>query len=160
MPIINLTDLVTNLSAEERLIGLDPGSKNIGVALSDVRRRVASPYGTLPRNKIKAIAFQITKLAEREQAGGLVVGMPLEEDGRMGPRAQAARDWAWALSEEVGLPAAMWDETLTTADVHEMLIGEADLGRRRRAQVIDRLAAARILQGALDSLGDAQQPLA
>jgi len=152
MPVINLSDLCAGLEAEQRLIGLDLGSKIIGVALSDVRLKVASPFGTIPRGKLAGIAAQIAKLAEREDAGGLVIGLPLASEGQMGPAAQAARDWAWALSDAVGLPAALWDETLSSAEVHEMLIGEADLGRKRRAAVIDRMAAARILQSAIDSL--------
>jgi putative holliday junction resolvase len=152
MAVINLEDLRASLDREERLIGLDPGSKTIGVALSDVRLRVASPYGSIPRGKLAGIAAELRRLAAREEVGGLVIGLPLASDGRMGPRAQAARDWAWAVSDAVGLPAALWDETLTTAEVHEMLIGQADLGRKRRAAVVDRMAAARILQSALDSL--------
>ncbi len=154
MAVINLADLRAGLEREERLIGLDPGSKTIGVALSDVRLRVASPYGSIPRGKLAGIATELRRLAAREEAGGLVIGLPLASDGRMGPRAQAARDWAWAVSDAVGLPAALWDETLTTAEVHEMLIGQADLSRKRRAAVVDRMAAARILQSALDSLVD------
>jgi putative holliday junction resolvase len=154
MAVINLEDLRAGLEREERLIGLDPGSKTIGIALSDVRLRVASPYGSIPRGKLAGIAAELRRLAAREEAGGLVIGLPLASDGRMGPRAQAARDWAWAVSDAVGLPAALWDETLTTAEVHEMLIGQADLSRKRRAAVVDRMAAARILQSALDSLVD------
>jgi putative Holliday junction resolvase len=153
MPVINLSDLCAGLEAEQRLIGLDLGSKIIGVALCDVRLKVASPFGTIARGKLAGIAAQIARLAEREDAGGLVIGLPLASDGHMGPAAQAARDWAWALSDAVGLPAALWDETLSSAEVHDMLIGEADLGRKRRAAVIDRMAAARILQSAIDSLG-------
>jgi len=153
MPVINLSDLCAGLEADQRLIGLDLGSKIIGVALSDVRLKVASPFGTIPRGKLSGIAAQIRKLAEREDAGGLVVGLPLASEGQMGPAAQAARDWAWALSDAVGLPAALWDETLTSSEVHELLIGVADLGRKRRAAVVDRMAAARILQSAIDSLG-------
>ncbi len=152
MPVINLADLHAGLGRDERLIGLDPGSKTIGVALSDVRLKVASPYGTLPRGKLAGIAAELRRLAAREEAGGPVIGLPLGSDGRMGPAAQAARAWAWTISDAVGLPAALWDETLTTAEVHELLIG-ADLGRKRRAEVVDRMAAARILQSALDSLG-------
>jgi putative Holliday junction resolvase len=153
MAVINLGELCAGLERDERLIGLDPGSKTIGVALSDVRLKVASPFGTIPRGKLAGIAAELRRLAAREGAGGLVVGLPLASDGRMGPAAQAARDWAWAVSDAVGLPAAVWDETLTTAEVHELLIGQAGLGRKRRAEVVDRMAAARILQSALDSLG-------
>lgn len=152
MAVINLQDLCAGLAQDERLIGLDPGSKTIGVALSDVRLKVASPFGSIRRGKLSGIAEQLRQLAAREAAGGLVIGLPLGEDGRMGAAAQAARDWAWAVSDAVGLPAALWDETLTTAEVHEMLIGQADLSRKRRAEVVDRMAAARILQSALDSL--------
>ncbi len=153
MAVINLGELCAGLERDERLIGLDPGSKTIGVALSDVRLKVASPFGTIPRGKLAGIAAELRRVAAREGVGGLVVGLPLASDGRMGPAAQAARDWAWAVSEAVGLPAALWDETLTTAEVHELLIGQAGLGRKRRAEVVDRMAAARILQSALDSLG-------
>jgi putative Holliday junction resolvase len=153
MAVINLAELCAGLERDQRLIGLDPGSKTIGVALSDVRLKVASPFGTIARGKLAGIAAELQRLAAREDAGGLVIGLPLASDGRMGPRAQAARDWAWAVSDAVGLPAALWDETLTTAEVHELLIGQAGLGRKRRSEVVDRMAAARILQAALDSLG-------
>jgi putative Holliday junction resolvase len=153
MAVINLGELCAGLERDQRLIGLDPGSKTIGVALSDVRLKVASPFGTIPRGKLAGITAELRRLAAREDAGGLVIGLPLASDGRMGPAAQAARDWAWAVSDAVGLPAALWDETLTTAEVHELLIGQAGLGRKRRAEVVDRMAAARILQSALDSLG-------
>ena len=153
MAVINLAELCAGLERDQRLIGLDPGSKTIGIALSDVRLKVASPFGTINRGKLAGIAAELQRLAAREDAGGLVIGLPLASDGRMGPAAQAARDWAWAVSDAVGLPAALWDETLTTAEVHELLIGQAGLGRKRRAEVVDRMAAARILQAALDSLG-------
>ncbi|MCB8881665.1 Holliday junction resolvase RuvX [Acidisoma cellulosilytica] len=151
MTVINFEDLCAGLAHNERLIGLDPGSKTIGVALSDVRLKVASPYGSIRRGKLSGIVEQLGKLIMREEVGGLIVGLPLGEDGRMGPAAQAARDWAWAISDALELPAALWDETLTTSAVHEILIGEADLSRKRRAAVVDRMAAARILQSALDS---------
>ena len=151
MPLFNLRPMLDTLPPGARLIGLDPGARHIGVALSDVGRRLASPYGTLKRGKLAHNAAEIRAIAERENAGGLIVGMPLGEDGELGPAAQAARDWAHALSAAAGLPACMWDETLTTADLHEALIGEADMSRKRRAAVIDKMAAARILQLALDA---------
>jgi putative Holliday junction resolvase len=151
MPIFNLLDLLDGLDRQARLIGLDPGARRIGVALSDVGRRLASPYTTIHRAKLKHNAAEIRAIADEEGAGGLIVGLPLGEDGKFGPAAQAARDWAHAISAATGLPAAMWDETLTTADLHEMLIHEADMSRERRAAVIDKMAAAWILQLALDS---------
>jgi putative Holliday junction resolvase len=151
MPLFNLPDLLDRLDRQARLIGLDPGARRIGVALSDVGRRLASPYTTIHRARLKHNAAEIRAIADEEGAGGLIVGLPLGEDGKFGPAAQAARDWAHAISAATGLPAAMWDETLTTADLHDMLIHEADMSRERRAAVIDKMAAARILQLALDS---------
>ncbi len=152
MPLFNLPELMARLAPKARLIGLDPGARRIGVALSDVGRQLASPYTTIHRAKLKHNAAEIRAIADEEDAGGLVVGLPLNEDGKLGPAAQAARDWAHAVSSATGLPACMWDETLTTADLHEMLIGEADMTRERRAAVIDKMAAAKILQSALNSL--------
>ena len=139
------------LAPGRRLIGLDPGAKTIGVALSDVGLTVASPYGTLRRGKLKANAAEICAIAEKEGAGGIVVGLPLSMDGTAGPAAQAARDWALAIASATGLPVALFDERLTTEAVNQMLIDEADLGRKRRAKVVDRMAAALILQAALDA---------
>ncbi len=152
MPLFNLPDLISRLAPQARLIGLDPGARRIGVALSDVGRQLASPYTTIHRAKLKHNAAEIRAIADEEGAGGLIIGMPLGEDSKLGPAAQAARDWAHAMSSATGLPATMWDETLTTADLHEMLIGEADMTRERRAAVIDKMAAAKILQMALDNI--------
>jgi len=151
MPIRNLADLRAGLGRGQRLIGLDLGSKTIGVALSDVSLMLASPYGSLPRGKLGAVAEQVRAIAVKEGAGGVVVGLPVSLDGSEGPAAQAARDWAAALSERLALPVALWDERLSTAAVNRMLVGEADMTRRRRAQVVDKLAAAYMLQGALDA---------
>jgi putative Holliday junction resolvase len=148
--IIPLPELIATLAPNQRLLGIDPGSKLIGVALSDVRLRVASPYGTLRRGRLTVNAAEIMHIVRREDVGGLLVGFPLSMDGTLGPAAQAARDWTRALSDVTGLPAALWDERLSTAEVHDMLIGEADMGRRRRGEVVDRMAAAYILQAALD----------
>ncbi|MBV9784368.1 MAG: Holliday junction resolvase RuvX [Acidisphaera sp.] len=153
MPLFNMSELRARLGRRQRLIGLDPGRKTVGVALSDVELRLASPYGTLARGKLADNAASILAIARREDAGGLVVGLPLTMDGAVGPAAQAARDWALALSAATGLPAALWDERLTTEAAERFLIGQADLSRRRRAQVIDRVAAAAILQAALDASG-------
>ncbi len=151
MPLFNLPDLMARIEPQARLIGLDPGARRIGIALSDVGRRLASPYTTIHRAKLKHNAAEIRAIADEQGAGGLIIGLPLGEDGKFGPAAQAARDWAHAISGATGLPASMWDETLTTADLHEMLVNEADMSRERRAAVIDKMAAAKILQMALDS---------
>ena len=151
MALYNIADFPRLVDPDARLLGLDPGARRIGVALSDVGRQVASPYATLARVKLKQNAAEIAAIAAREGVGGLVIGLPLDGEQQLGPRAQAARDWAHALSAATGLPAAMVDESFTTAETHERLI-EAGLSRERRAEIVDKLAAAAILQRALDLL--------
>lgn len=151
MLVANVAALRASLPRGARLIGLDPGSKTIGVALSDVGLMIASPYGALKRAKLKANAAEIAAIAAKEGAGGVVVGLPLSMDGTAGPAAQAARDWAIALAAALGLPVALWDERLSSAAVNRMLIGEADLTRARRAAVVDKAAATYMLQSALDA---------
>jgi len=146
-----MQELRARLERGQRLIGIDPGSRTIGLALSDVGVTLASPFGTLKRGKLRDIAVEIVGIARREEAGGLVVGLPLSMDGSVGPVAQAARDWALALSEATGLPVALWDERLSTAQANRFLIGEADLSRRKRATVVDRMAAALMLQSAINA---------
>ncbi len=151
MALYNLADFKTHLAPGARLLGLDPGSKRIGVALSDVNRQIASPYATLARAKMKQNAAEIADIVAREGVGGLVVGLPLDAEQKLGPRAQAARDWAHGMSAATGLPVAMVDESYTTAETHERLI-EAGMSRARRDEIIDKLAAQAILQKALDAL--------
>ena len=151
MALLDIHQLRARLTGDQRLIGLDPGSKTIGVALSDVRRTLASPYGSFRRGKLKENATQIARIALTEGAYGLIVGLPLSMDGTAGPAAQAARDWTHALSDATGLPAALWDERLSSAAVNRFLINEADLTRAKRAEVVDRAAAAWMLQAALDA---------
>lgn len=151
MLVASVAALRAALPRGARLIGLDPGSKTIGVALSDVGLMIASPYGALRRAKLKVNAAEIAAIAAKEGAGGVVVGLPLSMDGTAGPAAQAVRDWATALAAALGLPVALWDERLSSAAVNRMLIGEADLTRARRAAVVDKAAAAYMLQAALDA---------
>jgi len=134
-----------------RLLGLDVGSKTVGLALSDVTRSIATPYETLKRTKFTADARKIAAIVAQEGVGGLVIGLPLNLDGSEGPRAQSTRAFARNLSAHIGLPITFWDERLSTAAVERHLI-EAHASRKRRAEVIDRMAAAYILQGALDRL--------
>jgi len=154
MPLFNMRDLRARLQPDQRLIGLDPGTRIIGVALSDTSLLLASPYGSLRRGKLGQIAAELATITRREGAGGLVVGWPLSMDGTMGPAAQAVRDWARALSDAMELPAALWDERLSSTAVNRFLINEADMTRRRRAAVVDQMAAAYILQAALDASRD------
>jgi putative holliday junction resolvase len=152
MPLLSMKDLRASLVRHQRLIGLDPGAKTIGVALTDVMVSLASPYGSIRRGKLRDNAAEIIAIARKEGAGGLVVGLPLSMDGSFGPAAQAARDWALALSDATGLPVALWDERLTSAAANRILIEQADVSRRRRAQAVDRLAASLLLQSAIDSV--------
>lgn len=151
MALFNLSDLRAGLTRDQRLIGIDPGSKIIGIALSDVRLMLASPWGSIKRAKLRDNAAEIAALAAKEGAGGLVVGLPLSMDGTVGPAAQAARDWSLALSEAVGLPAALFDERLSSTAVNRFLVEEMDLSRAKRAAAVDKLAATWMLQAALDA---------
>ncbi len=150
MPIFNMADLRAALPRHSRLIGIDPGAKIIGLALSDVLLMLASPYGSLPRGKLGKTAAEIAAIATKEGAGGLVVGLPLSMDGSFGPAAQAAKDFGRDLAAAAGLPVAFWDERLSSAAVNRAMI-EADVTRARRAKAVDAAAAAWMLQSALDA---------
>jgi putative Holliday junction resolvase len=133
----------------ERLIGIDAGTKTLGLALSDVRRSIASPFETIRRTKFTADAQRLFAIAAEHSVAGLVLGLPRNLDGTEGPRAQATRALARNLNKLSPLPILLWDERLTTAEAERMLIG-ADQTRKPRAEVIDKLAATIILQSALD----------
>lgn len=139
---------------EGRLIGIDAGTKTLGLALSDVRRTIASPLETIRRTKFTADATRLLSLAAEHNVTGLVLGLPRNLDGTEGPRAQATRALARNLNKLSPLPILLWDERLTTAEAQRMLI-DADQTRKRRAEVIDKLAATIILQSALDRLNQA-----
>ncbi len=152
MAVIDLIDLPPLLPLRGPLLGLDLGSKTIGVAISDGNRQIASPLQGLPRAKTfaKTVSPLLAILA-KEGTTALVLGLPLNMDGSDGPAAQSARAFARNLSQLTPLPIALWDERLSTAAVTRTLL-EADASRRRRAEVVDKMAAAYILQGALDRL--------
>ena len=150
-PTIAIEDLPPHLGRDARLLGLDVGTKTIGMALSDVTRSVATPFDTIHRTKFTVDAKTIREVVEKNQVGALVIGFPLNLDGSEGPRAQSTRAFARNLAAHVMVPMVFWDERLSTAAVERHLI-EADASRKRRAEVIDRMAAAYILQGALDRL--------
>ena len=140
--------------AGTRLLGVDLGTKTIGLALSDPGRAVASPRETLRRGRFRGDSARIAALCAREGVGGLVVGLPRHMDGGEGARAESARAWAANLAARLSLPALMWDERLSTAAVERAMIASG-MSRRRRAARVDRAAAAYILQGALDALRSA-----
>ncbi|MFT3730237.1 MAG: Holliday junction resolvase RuvX [Hyphomicrobium sp.] len=134
-----------------RLIGIDAGTKTLGLALSDVRRTIASALETIRRTKFTADAERLFALTAEHGVAGLVLGLPRNLDGTEGPRAQATRALARNLNKLSPLPILLWDERLTTVEAERMLI-DADQTRKRRAEVIDKLAATIILQSALDRL--------
>jgi putative Holliday junction resolvase len=150
-PLIAIEDLPRLLAPEARLLGLDVGTKTVGMALSDVTRSIATPYDTVRRTKFTADAKSIRDVVETNGVGALVIGLPFHLDGSEGRRAQSTRAFARNLAARVEVPMVFWDERLSTAAVERHLI-EADASRKRRAEVIDRMAAAYILQGALDQL--------
>ena len=148
----DLRQMMAALAPKAAVLGLDVGSKTIGVAVSDGRRIIASPLETVHRGKFAADAEHLRSSADEYGAGGLVIGLPLGMDGREGPRCQSVRQFAKDLHGLLDLPYAFWDERLSTAAIERLLVDEADMTRRRRAQVVDKMAAAYILQGALDAL--------
>jgi putative Holliday junction resolvase len=139
------------LPAGKRLIGIDAGTKTLGLALSDVGRSIASPLETIKRSKFSTDAARLLELCREHQIAGIVLGLPINLDGTEGPRAQSTRAFARNLNKLASLPILLWDERLTTAEAERMLI-DADQSRRRRAEVIDKLAATIILQNALDRM--------
>ena len=148
----DIRTLVEALKPGERLLGVDLGTKTIGLALSDVERRIASPLETIVRTKFKSDAEKIRGLVARFGIGGLVMGLPLNMDGTEGPRAQATRAFGRNIAPILERPLVFWDERLSTFAVTRTLI-EADASRERRRHLVDKLAATYILQGCLDHLG-------
>jgi putative Holliday junction resolvase len=151
MPVLALTEAAPLLPARGALIGLDLGTKTIGVAASDPDRRLATPVETVARTRFTADAERLLVLARERRAAGFVLGLPINMDGTEGPRAQATRAFARNFAKLTELPIALWDERLSTAAVERALI-DADVSREKRKAVIDQHAAAYILQGALDRL--------
>jgi len=154
MSVVDMTELPRRLTGGNRLLGLDLGEKTIGMAISDSGRRVAAPVDTLRRGKFKKDATDLLHLCADRGVGGLVIGLPINMNGSEGPRCESVRQFAANLIEIAGYtgPIAFWDERLSTAAVERVMIDEADLSRKRRAKSVDRMAAAFILQGALDFL--------
>jgi len=153
MTICKPAEIKEKLPRGQAVLGLDLGTKTIGVAISDVSLMIASPLATIARRKFAQDFAALEALMAERGAGALVIGLPLEMDGREGPRAQSARSFAAEVLKRRDLPIAFWDERLSTAAVQRMLTAEADLSRKRRGELVDKAAAAYILQGMLDSLG-------
>ena len=153
MAIVTVPELKTAQADGTCLLGFDIGAKTIGLALSDAALVVASPLQTVSRTKFKRDTDILARIIKEKRVGGLVFGLPISMDSSEGPRCQSVRQFADNLLAVIDIPIAFWDERLSTAAVERVLISEADMTRKRRAQVIDKMAAAYILQGALDAAG-------
>jgi putative Holliday junction resolvase len=149
--VLPLAEFAASLGRDARLIGIDVGTKTLGLALSDATRGIASALVTLRRSRLAEDLRELLALAGRHGVGGFVVGLPLNLDGSTGPRAQATRAFVRDLAKATPLPILFWDERLSTVAAERALL-EADLSRRRRAEVVDKVAATLILQGALDRM--------
>ncbi|NDW51915.1 Holliday junction resolvase RuvX [Aliiroseovarius sp. PrR006] len=147
----SIEEFAASLPPMTALAGLDLGTKTIGVAVSDSFRQVATPLETIKRKKFTLDAEHLLEIAKDRQLGGLVLGLPRNMDGSEGPRCQSTRAFARNLEKLTDLPIGFWDERLSTVAAERALL-EADTSRKRRAEVIDHVAAGYILQGVLDRL--------
>jgi putative Holliday junction resolvase len=149
--ILSIQELKASIPPRKRLLGLDVGSKTIGLALSDTMLMIATPMEIIRRKRFKDDVARLETIVKTEDVGGFIIGWPVNMDGTEGPRCQSTRAFSANLFEKIPLPQALWDERLSTAAVERTLI-EADSSRARRKEVVDKLAASYILQGALHAL--------
>ena len=148
----SLSELIKYLPRKSRLLGLDVGRKTIGLAVSDSDMKIATTVGTIRRSKFTKDVKNLDAIITERQVNGLVLGLPISMDGNEGPACQSVRQFAVNLDKILEIGITFWDERLSTSAVERLLIKEADLSRNRRSEIIDKMAAAYILQGALDSL--------
>lgn len=153
---LTIEELAAHLAGEGALVGLDVGSRTIGVAVSDPARRIATPVETIRRKKFSDDAKRLLEIAGSRNAAAMVIGLPLNMNGTEGPRVQSTRAFRRNLARLTDMPAVYWDERLSTAAVTRTLL-DADSSRKRREEVVDKMAAAYILQGALDRLAALQR---
>ena len=148
----SLSELIKYLPKKSRLLGLDVGRKTIGLAVSDSDMKIATTVGTIRRSKFTKDVKNLDAIITERQVNGLVLGLPISMDGNEGSACQSVRQFAVNLDNNLEIGITFWDERLSTSAVERLLIKEADLSRSRRSEIIDKMAAAYILQGALDSL--------
>ena len=151
MGVMELNKMKAALQNDQRVLGLDLGSKTIGLAMSDASRTIASPFETLNHTKFTTDAKRIKQIIDEYNVGGIVIGLPVSMDGSEGPRCQSARTFAINLLAKFDVMIAFWDERLSTSAIQRMLVDDVDMTRKRRKEVVDKLAATYILQGALDA---------
>ena len=148
----NIFEMIRQVPDGARLLGLDVGAKTIGLAISDSKFKVATGFSTIRRTKFKRDAEKLIEIIQDRCIGGLVIGLPISMDGHEGPACQSVRQFGTNIMNEININITFWDERLSTSAVQRFLINEADVTRKKRAQVIDKLAATYILQGAIDSM--------
>lgn len=153
MSVVPLDEFTSFMPEFGRVIALDVGSRTIGIAYSDAMRQLASPADTIRRTKFKQDALSIVDVCEREKVAGIVIGYPLNMDGTEGPRCQSTRAFARSLEEYIMLPMCFWDERMSSQEAEDAMLA-TDMSRQKRAQKIDKVAAALFLQGFLDALND------
>ncbi|MFT4091024.1 MAG: Holliday junction resolvase RuvX [Asticcacaulis sp.] len=152
MAVVDITELKSTLPPRTGLLGLDLGEKTIGVAVSDISLMIATPLELIKKSKFTLEAERLFALMAQREASGLLIGLPVNMDGTEGPRCQSVRAFARNILRLRDVPIAFWDERWSSSVMNRFLIEEADLTRAKRAEVIDRSAAAYILQGALDRM--------
>jgi len=149
--IVEFSELKPHLRKGERLLGLDLGSKTVGIALSDILLTIATPMETIKRVKFTKDADRLLAIIDEQSVGGIILGLPMNMDGSEGPRCQSTRQFAINMAEKTNVPISFWDERLSTVAVTRTLL-EADTSRKRRSELVDKMAASYILQGVLDNL--------
>ncbi len=154
MPICKLDDLPSLLRPNQTLLGIDNGAKQVGIALSDARLTLASAHSIVKRDKFSGLVQKLQSIIREWDVGAFIIGLPLELSGHFGPAAQAARTLGANLDKAFSLPIVFWDERFSTAAIQRELINVADMSRAKRSAVIDKLAAAYILQGAIDYINN------
>ena len=151
MSILSTTEFKQSVNQGQRIMGLDLGTKTIGVALSDVSHMIASPLETVRRKKFRDDSARLQNITEEHEVGGILLGLPVSMDGTEGPRCQSTRAFADNMLGVLDIPVTFWDERLSTSAVERMLVNDVDMTRKRRGEVIEKLAAVYILQGFLDA---------
>lgn len=150
MLIENQGEFTKTLKEGARVLGLDVGETTIGLALSDIRRSIATPLSTIERTKFSKDVEKLKTIISSHKIGGLIIGYPINMDGSQGPRTQSTRTFVSNISKHFELPMLLWDERLSTMAVERMMV-QADMSRQRRAELVDKLAASYMLQGYLDN---------
>ena len=149
-----VAELMKTFPKGTRLLGLDVGKKNIGIAISDPGLKIASPNSNLKRTKLKKDIESLEQIVLDKNIGGLICGLPIKLDGSEGKACQSIRQFVKDINAELSIGISFWDERLSTVAVERVLIQEANLSRHRRAQIVDKVAAVYILQSALDYLSN------